>query len=158
MSDFKPLKLKKHAAPAGRRLYLVRCADAAGGKRYADADRPLSEKGLKSLKKLCKFIRKNAISPDLIVCSPVRRGRETLQGVLSVLNNAEIVFLDALYTGDGDEIRGFINDLPPEKRTVMVIGHTPSLKILTPAKARPKSKKPAKGKVVRADVPPPRTV
>ena len=145
MFDFKPVKLKKHAVPAERRLYLVRCADASGKKRYADSERPLTGEGRKSLKKLCKYIIKNGISPDMILCSPARRGRETLEGVLTVLKDAEIVFLDALYTTENEEINRFINDLPPNKRNIMVIGHKTTLNKLAERHGSGKTKKLKKG-------------
>lgn len=131
MSDFKLPKIKERASAPARRLYLVRCADASNKKGCADNDRPLTGRGRKSLKKLCKLLKKRGISPDLIVCSPARRGRETLEGVMTVLDKAEIVFLDSLYAGDPLETEEFIRNLPAAKRDIMVIGGRPSLKRLS---------------------------
>ena len=65
-----------------RELVLLRHAHAeSAAPGQDDFDRPLSRDGLAEAEAAGAWLRKQSWTPDLIVCSPARRARETLEQV-----------------------------------------------------------------------------
>lgn len=115
-----PVEKTKH-------LYLLRHGKASKKEKYSDTDRPLAKRGRKDVKKLKKILREMELQPDLILCSPALRTRETLERILDVFDGTEIVFTDMLYNAKADEIIHILHQLSPEKTEVLLVGHNPSL-------------------------------
>jgi phosphohistidine phosphatase len=91
----------------------------------ADIDRPLRAKGRRTLEALAPKVR--ALDPDLVLSSPSRRTRETVE-CLGL--PAPVDFLEPLYSGDADELLEVVRELstratPPE--TVLLVGHNPGV-------------------------------
>lgn len=123
----KTTKTAPAAAEAPRHLYLMRHGKASKKEKFSDADRPLAKRGRKDVKKLKKMLRAMELKPDLILCSPAARTRETLERVMDVFDGTEVVFEDMLYNAEADEIVRILNRLSSEKKEVLLIGHNPSL-------------------------------
>src|SRR5690606_35624246 len=73
-------------APCMKELILLRHAHAEpaapGG---ADIDRALSPEGLAEAESGGRWLQEQALVPDPVLCSPARRARETLEGVLGAI-------------------------------------------------------------------------
>jgi phosphohistidine phosphatase len=101
----------------------AKAAPAAGG--MADRDRPLAARGQRDADLIGALIASEP--PDLILCSPARRTRETLVGVLRHLKRPpQPLFVDALYDG-GTDYRDAIMQAAGEGSRVLVIGHNPAV-------------------------------
>jgi phosphohistidine phosphatase len=96
-----------------------------------DFDRELSHRGIEDAKHIAKMMRARDFLPSRIACSPSRRTRMTLDGILPAWQGPEpeINFDASLYHGDSDDylaaIRGFAG-----AASGMVIGHNPNCEII----------------------------
>jgi phosphohistidine phosphatase len=76
------------------------------------------------------------IRPDLVLCSPARRTRETLEYLGSALGDGvEARFDEELYGAGEAELFGLLRALGDEVQSVLVIGHNPGLEELAVALA-----------------------
>jgi len=62
-------------------LIIIRHARAAERSRGGDADRPLVEKGHRQAARIGNFLRGAKMLPELVLTSPLRRARETAEGI-----------------------------------------------------------------------------
>ncbi|TMJ40502.1 MAG: hypothetical protein E6G89_08205 [Alphaproteobacteria bacterium] len=71
-----------------------------------DHDRPLTPRGQKSAPLIGRFMRNQKLVPELVLCSPARRARETWKLASAELRSAPRLLLeDALYDfGNGGRI------------------------------------------------------
>jgi phosphohistidine phosphatase len=120
-----------------RRVYLLRHAKSSWKDRsLADRDRPLAGRGKRAAKAVAGHIEAEGIRPDLVLCSPARRTRETLKRVEAAFGEpVEVRFEDALYGASEAELLASLRALPAEASSVMVVGHNPGLEDLALALA-----------------------
>jgi phosphohistidine phosphatase len=96
-----------------------------------DFDRPLSERGTDAAPRMGAFMARQGIAPELILCSPAVRARQTLDLVLPHLRgNPEVAYEDALYLASASAMLKRIRKVAAEVRHVMLIGHDPGLHTL----------------------------
>jgi phosphohistidine phosphatase len=111
-----------------KRLFLLRHAksswDDAG---LADRDRPLAPRGRRATKAMAQHLRDEKISPSLVLCSPARRTRETLEGVDP---GGEAKIEDDLYGASENELLERLREVPDATESVMLIGHNPAIQEL----------------------------
>jgi phosphohistidine phosphatase len=94
----------------------------------ADVDRPLAPRGKRASRKLAKYIQRKRIRPALVLCSPSRRTRQTLEAVEASLGKRCAVEVDPqLYGASGQELLERLHALPESVSSVMLIGHNPGL-------------------------------
>ena len=115
-----------------RLIHLLRHAESSrDDPDHKDFDRPLTEAGKGALEKMREYIAFAEIAPDLVVCSPAKRTRQTLEHALPDLSDGSRVrFARGLY---GVGLRGLMNRLravPRDLTSVMLIGHNPGLQAL----------------------------
>ena len=112
-----------------RRVYLLRHAKSSWKDRsLADRDRPLAGRGKRAAKAVAGHIEAERIRPDLVLCSPARRSRETLERVEPAFGDpVETRFEEALYGASEGELLTCLRALPPELDSVMIVGHNPGL-------------------------------
>ena len=123
-----PLPTDLSEPAKARHLYLMRHGKSEKPKKKnKDVLRPLEKRGRKDVKKIRKLMRKQHIRPDLILCSPSLRTVETLKKLKKAFPPTEVVFIDALYMADADEIMHILHQIAPEKHDVLLIGHNPGL-------------------------------
>lgn len=110
-------------------LYLLRHAKAVPQSDAGpDRDRAIEARGRGDALALARWMTANALRPDLILCSPARRTRETLDQVVGALSPPpEIRFDEGLYLADADRLLEALRALPASRHRVMVIGHNPGL-------------------------------
>jgi phosphohistidine phosphatase len=92
-----------------------------------DRDRPLAPRGRRAARALAEHLRGGEILPDVVLCSPARRTRETLDGISESLAGAWVEIDEGLYGADAREILHRIQRLPPTSDSVLIIGHNPGL-------------------------------
>jgi phosphohistidine phosphatase len=114
-----------------KRVYLLRHAKSSWKDvSLADRDRPLAGRGKRAAKATADHLEAEKVRPDLVLCSPARRTRETLELVASVLGEVEVMFEPGLYGATETELLERLGALPEEVDSVMIIGHNPGLEEL----------------------------
>lgn len=97
-----------------------------------DHDRPLNARGQKSAPSVGRFMREQKLNPDLVLCSPARRARETWKLVsVELRSSPRLLMEDGLYDfGNGGRILDTVRAKADSAKTVLVIGHNPSIERL----------------------------
>jgi phosphohistidine phosphatase len=113
-------------------LYLLRHAKSSwDDPGLDDADRPLAPRGQRAARAVALHMDRTGISPALVLCSPARRTRDTLDLVRSGLPPATRVRMeDRLYGADPAEILQILRGLPDALPSVMIVGHNPTMQEL----------------------------
>jgi len=116
-----------------RTLVLLRHAKADNPPGLADADRPLVMRGKLDARTAGAWLAGRKLVPDLVLCSPARRTRETWHGVALGLADAgaeggpEVSYERRLYTGDAEDVLDLVRIADDKACTVLVIGHNPAI-------------------------------
>lgn len=96
-----------------------------------DFDRPLSGRGVRDGTHYAPRIAAALPHPDLVLCSPSRRTRDTLSFLIPALVDPRRVrFEDGLYEASAVELLDRIRATPPATNTLLVIAHNPGLTAL----------------------------
>jgi phosphohistidine phosphatase len=94
-----------------------------------DFDRPLNERGRSAAPVMGEALKSLHFEPQLILCSPAKRTRETL--VLAEPNlkasGVEAIFDDQLYLTSPETLLTRLKSVPIAHKTVLMIGHNPGL-------------------------------
>jgi phosphohistidine phosphatase len=110
-------------------LWLLRHAKAsAGGDGLADRERPLSKRGRDAAARIGRHLAEREVHPDLVLCSPSLRTRETIELVASALGaELSIDYDDDLYLASERDLRHSVEQVPESVASVMLVGHNPGL-------------------------------
>jgi phosphohistidine phosphatase len=116
-----------------RYLHLLRHAKSSwADAEQPDRERPLAPRGRRAAGKLAGRLEKLAVRPDLVLCSPAARTRQTLELIRPGLEpEVEVRFDDALYGAGAPELLERVRAVPARVGAVLVIGHNPGLQELT---------------------------
>jgi phosphohistidine phosphatase len=118
-----------------KRLHLLRHAKSSWDEaELPDIDRPLAPRGEKAAKAIAKHLDKQGIAPELILCSPSVRTRETLDRL--GLEESETRFENAIYEATAGELLEVVHVVRPGLESVMLIGHNPGMERLAMTLAR----------------------
>lgn len=113
-----------------RELILLRHAHAeSAAPGQDDIDRPLSRQGQAEAELAGRWLKKENLVPDLVLCSPARRTRETLEQVLQIIGYADQRQEARIY----DATPGTLVQVADEQREVgrvLLVGHNPGLEQL----------------------------
>lgn len=111
-----------------RTLYILRHAKAAPEAPGGDIARPLVKRGRKAATAMGAFLGGLKPVPELALCSPATRTRETLDLALPALRpRPEVNVEDRLYLAGADRLFERLRDLPVTIQAVLLIGHNPGL-------------------------------
>ena len=115
-----------------KRLYLLRHAKSSwDDPTLADHDRPLAPRGRRAAKVIAKHLGRKGISPELVLCSPSTRTRQTLKRLAPGLRkNADIRIEPELYAASAADLLEVLHEVPEEVESVMLIGHNPGIQDL----------------------------
>ncbi len=93
-----------------------------------DQDRPLATRGTKDAPVMGRAMAERGIDPDLVLCSPARRTRDTLALVLHELKvEPEVVYKDELYHPSPVEMLELLHEVPASASRLLIVGHNPEL-------------------------------
>src|SRR5437773_11617307 len=99
-----------------RTLVIVRHAKAQRPADLADADRPLTQRGHADAAAAGAWLAARGYRPDLVLCSPSKRTRQTWRGVSVALAGSPeptVRFEPELYYGAVDDALALITQVPP---------------------------------------------
>ena len=94
----------------------------------ADIARPLNARGRRTAPLIGRYLADHRLFPDRILCSSAQRARETLAGLLPFLPaSSETTITGRLYSDPDDTYLPLIHSLAGVAKTVLLIGHNPSI-------------------------------
>jgi phosphohistidine phosphatase len=112
-----------------RRLLLIRHGKSSwDDASLPDRERPLAKRGRTAAERVGAYLRREGIRPDVVLCSPSERTRETLD--LLGVRGAVVSFLEELYGASAHDLLESVSDVPGEAELVAVIGHNPGMQDL----------------------------
>lgn len=103
-----------------------------------DFDRPLNARGRKTAPEAGEMLRSLQIAPDLILCSPAKRTRETLDLALPAIGGGKtpkITYDERLYLATAPALLDCLRDTGRDTASIVLIGHNPGLHSLALALA-----------------------
>jgi phosphohistidine phosphatase len=111
-----------------RRLLLLRHAKAEHPDLIADIQRPLSLVGRRQSASVGAGLAAEGLVPDLVLCSSSVRTRQTWELARASLGaDPEVRFLEDLYYAGSHALVDLVRAVPPTARTVLVVGHEPTM-------------------------------
>lgn len=116
-----------------KHLYLLRHAKSSWkSDAETDRDRPLSARGERDAITMGKWLKKQNIKPTLIVVSPARRTRQTIEQICDIagLKVSEIQYEASLYLADVESLLAVIAKTPVASQNLLLVGHNPGLEEL----------------------------
>ena len=110
-----------------RRLILVRHAKSAWPD-VPDRDRPLAKRGRRQAPLAGAWLRAAGCRPDLVLCSPARRTRETWELAAAELGKAgRVSYEEGIYAGSAAALLDLVHAVPVRVATLLMVGHSPGL-------------------------------
>ena len=111
-----------------RRLVLLRHAKSAWPHGVPDHDRPLAGKGRRNAFATGQWFADEGPRVDLVLCSDAQRSLHTWEIVRGFLKPTPVTRVEPrLYGADVGDLLGVVGRTPSSVRTVMVIGHEPTM-------------------------------
>ena len=114
------------------RCYFLRHGIAAEPESWSgsDFDRPLTREGRERMEREAKAIDELGIELDCIVTSPLLRAKETAELVAARLGRGvKVIEDDRLAEGFNLERLGAILSSHPDAKSIMLVGHEPTMSI-----------------------------
>jgi phosphohistidine phosphatase len=114
-----------------RTLYVLRHAKSSWDEPgLADYDRPLAPRGIDAAARIAEHMRREGVSPELVLCSPAARAKETLSGLGDALGDARVELVRALYEASESDLLAVLHGVEADVASVLLIGHNPSMQRL----------------------------
>ena len=111
-------------------LYFIRHADAVphGDPNFADDDRPLTDLGKTQARALGAALAAHGINFDVILCSPLPRAQETVEGLLAGMPDAKPPVEYTAELAPGAKPRKLDREVVKhEGESIALVGHQPDL-------------------------------
>ena len=109
-----------------RRLLLLRHAKAEPGEA-ADHDRDLDARGRRDAEALGHEMRRQGLSPHLVLCSSALRARHTARLLGAFDPTPSTQETAALYLAAPDALLSALRAVPEDVHTLLLVGHNPGL-------------------------------
>ena len=113
-------------------LFLLRHAKSSWkDETLADFERPLNRRGKRAAETMGNYFKSKAIVPELIVCSPAVRARETLELVSHAAKWAtEVRYDQRIYEASGLRLAEVVSQIDSDRKSAMLVGHNPGMEEL----------------------------
>lgn len=117
------------SADSVRRLVLLRHAKAERGASLADIQRPLALAGRRQSGHVGSRLAAAGLLPDVVLCSSAVRTRQTWELSRATLGAADVDvrFDDAVYHAGVSDLIDLLRGVSDHARTVLVVGHEPTM-------------------------------
>jgi phosphohistidine phosphatase len=108
-------------------LLLLRHAKSSWKVRdQPDFERPLNSRGRRSAPLMGRFLRKQKIEPQLILCSPAERARETAALFVEAARlNSELRYDERIYEASALRLLEVVTQADESAETLLLVGHNP---------------------------------
>ena len=110
-----------------KNLYLLRHAKSSWDDfALKDVDRPLSTRGIQDADLMGNFFKSKRRGLDLVVSSPSRRTKETLNHFFNKTTQ-NIIFDETIYHSSEQNIYSVLKYVEEDIKSLMIVGHNPSM-------------------------------
>ncbi len=114
--------------PSHRRLSLMRHAQADNPLLdQQDWDRPLTRRGQLDASEMARRLKAEKRKPDVILCSPAVRTRQTAEVLMKCFPNAQLQFVEELYLADPAQLMQAIHEYGEHAAHLLVVAHNPGI-------------------------------
>ena len=114
-----------------RTLYLLRHAKSSSDDpELADSERPLAPRGRDAIAAMADHMRAAGVAPDLVICSPAVRARQTLKGLGDAIGSPPVDIEPRLYEANESDLLAVVRGVDDGIPSMMMIGHNPSIERL----------------------------
>ncbi len=113
-----------------RDLVLIRHTKSNWGDfSLPDFDRPIKKDRVDDAKQMASHLKALKLQPELIVCSPAKRTRQTAEYFCDKLkyDEGKILFDKRIYESTPEDILQVVHEVEASVKSLVVIGHNPSL-------------------------------
>jgi phosphohistidine phosphatase len=112
-----------------RTLILMRHAKSSwDDPSLADFDRPLNERGVRTAPLMGDVMRREGLSPDVILSSTANRARQTAESARAAARIAvDPVFDGRIYEASPIALRQVVSEIDDRHGTAMLVGHNPGM-------------------------------
>jgi len=113
-------------------LYLLRHAKSSwDDPALDDFERPLNKRGLKTAPVMGQLMRERNIDPDLVLCSPAMRTKETAKLAFKAAHlKPEVQYEENIYEAGLKDLLAVIRTVDNSVSTLMIVGHNPGMEEL----------------------------
>ena len=113
-------------------LFLLRHAKSSWkDATLPDFERPLNERGRRAAPVVGKFMRRQKPQPQLILCSPAERARQTIALVSEAAEfKAELRYDERIYEASVARLIAVVSEIDEKAETALVVGHNPGMEEL----------------------------
>ena len=113
-------------------LFLLRHAKSSWkDETLPDFERPLNRRGKRAAETIGRYFKTSAIVPELILCSPAERARETLNLVLKASKWAtEVRYDQRIYEASAQRLVEVVSQIDNDRKVAMLVGHNPGMEEL----------------------------
>lgn len=99
-----------------------------GDASLADFERTLNERGLKAAPLVGRFMRRQKLRPDLILCSPAERARQTAALVIKAAQlDAPLRYDERIYEATPARLVEVVSQVEDATDELLLVGHNPGL-------------------------------
>jgi len=96
-----------------------------------DFDRKLVDRGHRNCVDVARYIKGHLSLPDLILCSPAIRAKETKDWVIGEWEKSPVIIEDErIYNASGETLYEVLCEHAGPYETVMIVGHNPGMILL----------------------------
>jgi phosphohistidine phosphatase len=115
-----------------KRLSLLRHAKSdRSDPAAADFDRGLTNRGRQAAPAMGRYLRRQKLVPDIVLCSAARRARETWELAAAALKaEIPVEYSERLYLAGPGQILRLLHQLPETTESALLIGHNPGFHAL----------------------------
>jgi len=113
-------------------LFLLRHAKSSWkDDTLPDFERPLNRRGKDAAVTIGRYFKTSAIVPELILCSPAERARETLNLVLKASRwTTEVRYDQRIYEASAQRLVEVVSQIENDRKVAMLVGHNPGMEEL----------------------------
>jgi phosphohistidine phosphatase len=112
-------------------LILFRHAKAEEGSGKPDHERELTARGRRDARAAGAWLHEHGLGPELVLCSPAARTRQTwAEAEGGGACGESVEFDDSVYTGGSDAVLRTVRESAGEAQVVLVVGHNPTMAAL----------------------------
>lgn len=123
-----------------KQLLILRHAQAlstpSGG---TDKDRALSPQGKDDTRALGATMSHKDIKPDIVLCSPAVRTRQTVEGVMEAVPVAKTEYPEAFYNAAPETYINAAQGVSDGANSLLIVGHNPGIHMFAASMADPDS-------------------
>lgn len=110
-----------------RTIVLLRHAKAEQHDEMADTERGLTPRGHSDAAHVGDWLASRDLWPDIVICSPARRTRQTWHEVSAAGPQVPAQFEPLLYGGTAHDLLALVRQVDTGAHRLLVIGHNPTI-------------------------------